>query len=310
MKKKITEEAHRLGFNLVGFTSPGLDNKHIQAYETWLRSGFSARMTYMEKIEKRKELSKVLPNIKTVICLATNYYHPQDPLSKAGARVARYAYGRDYHKIISRRLKKLKEHINDLKKGVSSLEYIDTGPILERAYAQKCGLGFIGKNSCLITKKYGSWIFLSEILTTLELEPDKESNIKEGDVCGSCSLCVNTCPMKAIVAPGVIDASRCISYLSIENRGEKIPDELQQKLKEQKKFFGCDICQEVCPHNAGKTSPCDQEFLAKKIAGDEIDPKEILKIKNDEQFVKKFAGSPLMRAKRKNLQLISSILSD
>ncbi len=268
-------------------------------------------MEYMKKSTPRHNIKKLLPRAKSVICLAMNYYHEQPELKKDHGRVARYAYGRDYHKIIKKKLRAVENHLRELEPDAETLSYVDTGPVLERAFAETAGLGFIGKNSCLITKEFGSWVFLAEIITTANLAPD-ESLVKKARKpfagCGACRKCIDACPTGAIIAPGVIDASRCISFLTIENRDD-IPESLAKIISKTRRLYGCDICQEVCPYNTKSTSTKHKEFLDPKIAGDSLSRKKILSLKTDDQFLKTFAGSPLMRAKRMGLQRNAKILS-
>jgi len=304
-KPQIIAHAKSLGFDLIGFTTPHLPPKYLTAFQNWLENKHEGTMTYMQKLDQRKDLNHILPGVKTVISLATNYYHEQpEEIPDDEGKVARYAYGRDYHKIIGKRLKKLETFIRELAPDHSTKSYVDTGPILERAYAEEASIGLIGKNSCLITEEYGSWVFLSEILTTLELEPDRRKYppTKDFSACGGCRRCIDACPTGAIVAPGVIDSRRCISYLTIEHKDE-IPKEFQKAIALTKRIYGCDICQEVCPHNQKKSKiTVDEEFKSTPLAGNTLKKSEILALKTDEQFLKKFAGSPLMRAKRQGLQ--------
>jgi len=301
MQEKIKSYAKSLGFDLVGFTSASAGKLSVSFYEKWLKEGKNADMQYLEKISPRKNLKEILQNAKTVIALGMNYYHEQKPLKEKHGRVARYAYGRDYHKIISKKLKQLEAFIKTLDPNAETKSYVDTGPVLERSFAEQAGIGVVGKNSCLITKEFGSWIFLAEIITNLKLKTATKTS-KKFSVCGKCTRCIDACPTGAIVAPGVIDSRRCISYLTIENKG-KIPKEFAKEIKKTCRIYGCDICQEVCPHNC-RAVPCHSELVSEstKIAGDELSVKKILAIKSDEDFLKIFAGSPLMRAKRKGLQ--------
>ncbi|MCK9186834.1 DUF1730 domain-containing protein [Candidatus Gracilibacteria bacterium] len=350
--------AQSIGFDLVGFSPAKIDKKSFDVYKKWLGKGLNAGMEYMEKSAQRKNLSKILPNAKTVISLAVNYFHPQEnkKTKKDEAIIARYAYGRDYHKII---LKKLKQFENFLKQKFPNdffKSYVDTGPILERAYAETSGIGQLGKNGCIITKSFGSWIFLSEIITTVDL-CRKEENIDEkgrrrcsrkiaclafepithrlkldksymldlsngktyfdgtspspfqqNSPCGTCTRCIKACPTGAIISPGIIDSRKCIAYQTIENRG-RIPAKIQYAIKKTKRIFGCDICQEVCPHNLGKQKITTHPEFLQKIAGDKISLKKILSIKSDEEFLKIYAGSPLMRAKLKKLKSTAKILN-
>lgn len=301
LKIEIIEYAKELGFNLIGFTRAKVDSQAIQYFNQWLKKEYAGEMEYMQKEAPREDLNFLLEGAQTVISLAINYYHEQPALSKDAGRVARYAYGRDYHKIIAKKLKRLREFIQSKIDNANIKGYVDTGPVLERALAEQAGLGVIGKNSCLITEEYGSWVFLAEIITTLDLVDETTTTPAPFSKCGPCTLCMKMCPTQAIVAPGVIDARRCLSYLTIENK-EEIPEEFKKKIKETKRIYGCDICQEVCPQNKkSQKQTATKEFLEPKIAGDELGFAQILNIKDEEQFLQKFAGSPCMRAKRKGI---------
>ncbi len=292
-RTKIEGFAKDLGFDLVGFSPARLAPEYLEVYERWLSEGLNADMDYMQKIEARRDLNKVLPGAKTVIVLAMNYYHDQEPLKENEGRIARYAYGRDYHKIIGKKLKQLEDFID-----APTKSYVDTGPILERAFAEQAGLGTLGKNGCLITQPYGSWVFLCEIITTLDLAEEPQPR---KDLCGSCTRCIDACPARAIIAPGVVDARRCLSYLTIEHKGE-IPPTLKKKITETKRIFGCDICQEVCPHNCRQVVHEHKDLRDPCIAGDAINRKDFSSLKDDQEFLKTYAGSPLMRPKREGIK--------
>lgn len=349
LRQKISEFAKNIGFDLVGFSPAGIEEKYLKVFEEWLKNGNAADMEYMRKIEQRRDMNKILPGAKSVIVLGMNYFHEQAPLKRGHGRIARYAYGRDYHKVIGKKLKELEKFIHeitvlkstptDCTHSVRTKSYVDTGPLMERALAEQAGLGRIGKNGCLITEKFGSWIFLSEIITTISLHPhdlrkvspvtlfqDKNqpsslanshpampspsrwfsSSQKPFNICGNCTRCMTSCPTRAIIAPGVIDSRLCISYLTIENR-EKIPPLLAKIIKKTKRLFGCDICQEVCPHNQARLRASKtKELFNPEIAGNSLALQSLPR--SDAQFLKTFAGSPLMRAKRKGIKRNAKIL--
>ena len=305
-REKIENYAKELGFDLVGFSPAKIQKQYLEAFEKWLKDGNEGEMKYMQKIKERSDLTEILPGAKSVIVVAMNYYCEQSPLKKDHGRVARYAYGRDYHKIITRKLKELQKFIEESEPESKNRLYVDTGPILERAYAEQAGIGSVGKNSCLITKEFGSWVFLGEIITTLDFANAPSSHT---DTCGTCTRCIDACPTGAIIAPGVIDSRLCISYLTIENKDE-IPVSLAKQIAKTRRLYGCDICQEVCPHNCRQKPHSHDELKTPKIAGDQLNLKKIAQLKTDDAFLKTFAGSPLMRAKRKGLQRNSSILID
>lgn len=282
----------------------------------------------MEDFSLRAHPEKLLPGAKSVIVIGLNYFTPDAPLPSGHGRIARYARGRDYHKILRGILKKLARHLMSGQHQMSTLDVgatsnvdtparhpeaaqlrateckicIDSSPIIEKSLAVKAGLGFIGKNTTLITPEFGSFVLLGALLTTLELEPDKA----RAGSCGTCSRCLDACPTKALIAAGKMDARRCISYLTIEHKGE-IPAEFCDKIAPR--VFGCDACQDVCPYNLTNAKPATNKDILKNIAGASLPLKEILDIKTDAQFLARFAGSPLMRAKRAGLQRNAKIAS-
>jgi len=302
MKDKISEFARSLGFDLVGFSPAKIEDKYLEMFDQWLEGGKHGSMQYMEKIEQRRDLSLLLPGARSVICLAVNYYKDRPELKPGHGKVARYAYGRDYHKVIKKKLRALTDYLEALAPDHRHKAYVDTGPILERALAEQAGLGSIGKNACLITPEHGSWVFLAEVITTLDLATTpapKPFKIK-AHVCGNCTLCIDACPTAAIIAPGVIDSRLCISYLTIENK-DKIPPALAKKISKAKRLYGCDICQEVCPQNTARQQiHTHGELLEPKIAGDQLSKDDIPK--TDPSFLARFAGSAVMRAKRTGLE--------
>ncbi len=302
----IKEKAYTLGFSLVSFTDSKVSNEDIKSYENWLSKKLNADLAYMENKSPRKDLSEILQNVKSVITLATNYNKEESPLKKNHLKIAKYAYGRDYHKFIKKRLKELESFIKKLFPEIHTRSFVDAVPLLERAFAKKSGLGIIGKNSCLITKEFGTFVFLSEILCDINLGEDAaESGSRDFSVCGSCTQCIDSCPTKAIISPGVVDATRCIAYHTIENKGE-IPKDIEEKIRKSKYLFGCDICQNVCPHNACKPYSNDPEIQA-KIAGDQLEISKLSFIKNEEEFLETYKGSPLMRAKLKGIKRIINL---
>ena len=207
----------------------------------WLNQGYQASMEWMAA-PRRQAIQSVMPQVKSVISLAMNYYTPQQRTQEIGqAKISRYGWGRDYHKIIAKRLKVLTRCLDE--EGVTCRAYVDTGPVQEKAWAQQAGLGWVGKHSNLITRDYGSWVFLAEILTDLDLEADEPHTPH----CGSCTRCIDACPTDAIAEPFVVDANRCIAYHTIENRADEIPADIADNMEGW--VAGCDICQDVCPWN-------------------------------------------------------------
>jgi len=284
-----------------------LEKNQKESFYNWINSDFAGEMEYMKKeTEKRIDLLKKFPDAKTIIVLGMNYFNENRELRAENrelkGKIAKYAYGRDYHKVIEGKLKKLKEFIlkNCELPTANCKLYVDYGPILERAYAVKAGFGFIGRNTCLITKKFGSWVFLAELVTNIELKTHPCPSLKREGFrvsCSSCTQCLSACPTGALISPYKLDARKCISYLTIENKGS-IPENLRPLVGDW--LYGCDICQDVCPHNT-RAKATKEPDLKKKILGDTQLLKDILSIRTDEEFRQKFAGSPVIRIKRKGL---------
>ncbi|HSG99453.1 MAG TPA: tRNA epoxyqueuosine(34) reductase QueG, partial [candidate division Zixibacteria bacterium] len=278
--------ARQAGFDLCGVCPAEPLERDSRRFRRWLAEGFHGQMDYLAREpERRTDPRLLMPGAKSIIALALNYYLPNHELRPGHGRVARYARGRDYHKVSEGKLKKLIAAICQADQNLESRRdfraYVDYGPLLERAYAERAGLGFIGRNSLLITEEFGSWVLLSEIITTLELEPDEPDQKRHGS-CGSCRRCLDHCPTGAILAPGVVDARKCISYLTIEQRGE-IEAELRAQVGDN--LFGCDICQEVCPfnHPDHRATPTTHgEFLPETGVGESLDLKSILEMATEE----------------------------
>jgi epoxyqueuosine reductase len=251
---EIKARAAELGFDLCGI-APAADFKELGFLREWLERGYAGEMSYLARTaERRGDVRAVVPSATSVICLGTIYntdrpYSTEIP-GRSAALIARYAWGDDYHDVIQRRMDTLVSWMRE-RAGLDfeARAYVDTGPVQERVYAQYAGLGWIGKNTCVINPDLGSWLFLSEIICNLRLEPDTPAL----DQCGTCTLCLDSCPTGAIVAPYVVDATRCLSYLTIELKGA-IPIEHRESLGNH--AYGCDVCQEVCPWNA---QPADDD---------------------------------------------------
>ena len=243
----IKARAGDLGFDLCGI-APATTHRELGFFPDWLSRGYAGDMHYLARsAERRADVRAVMPSARSVISLAT-VYNTDRPYSteiadRSSALIARYAWGDDYHDVIQARMDALMEWIRERNPDVELRAYVDTGPVQERVYAQYAGLGWIAKNTCVINAEIGSWMFLSEIICSLPLEADPPAL----DQCGTCRLCIDWCPTGAIVEPYVLDATRCLSYLTIETRGE-IP--IDQRESVGNHAYGCDICQEVCPWNA------------------------------------------------------------
>jgi epoxyqueuosine reductase len=246
--------AKELGFSFCGITKAVFLEQEAYRLESWLKAGMHGDMQYMEKYaDKRVNPSLLVDDAKSVISLMFNYY-PALPIEENdNYKIAKYAYGRDYHNVLKNKLQKLIGYIRSFAGNVNARAFTDSAPVLEKALAQRCGLGWIGKNGTLINNKIGSFLFLSEIILDLELDYDEPAR----DHCGTCKKCMDACPTGAIVRPYVIDARKCISYLTIEYR-KGLPAELKDKFHNW--IFGCDICQDVCPWNRFAKSNSEPAF--------------------------------------------------
>jgi epoxyqueuosine reductase len=252
---EIKTRAAELGFDACGI-APVEPFTELGFLRTWLARGYAGEMHYLERsAERRADVRAVMPSARSVVCLAT-VYNTDRPYSTevadpGAAILARYAWGEDYHDVIQGRMNALVDWMRARAGvGFDARAYVDTGPVQERVYAQYAGLGWIGRNTCVIHPELGSWIFLSEIICSLPLEPDAPAL----DQCGSCRLCIDSCPTGAIVEPYVLDATQCLSYLTIELKGD-IP--IDQRPSVGRHAYGCDVCQEVCPWNAQPAAPDD-----------------------------------------------------
>lgn len=239
----LKTEATRLGFSFCGISKAKFLEEDAPRLEKWLNQKMHGEMHYMENyFDKRLDPTKLVEGSKSVISLMYNYY-PQKEQRQDSYKISRYAYGEDYHHVLKDKLKELVLFINDEIGEINARIFVDSAPVLDRAWAKKSGLGWIGKNSMLIHPKAGSYFFLAEIILDLELQYDNE--IK--DYCGTCTACIDACPTEAILPDKVVDGSKCISYFTIELKDEIIPKEVNGKFDNW--MFGCDICQEVCPWN-------------------------------------------------------------
>lgn len=285
----------RMGFEFCGIAKAEFLNDDARRLETWLNKGMHGNMAYMENhFDLRVDPSKLVPGAKSVITLLLNYYQ-EETQNNNGYKISKYAYGNDYHEIISA---KLKEFLAELRQHAGEIQgrgFVDSAPVLERAWATKTGLGWIGKNGNLINKSQGSYFFIATLITDLELIPDSPF-IK--DYCGSCTKCIDNCPTDAILPDKTINGSKCISYFTIELKDELLPADMTGKFKDW--MFGCDICQEVCPWN--RFSQPTREIKFKPIP-------EVLNFStsdwedlSEETFKKIFKHSPIKRSKFKGIK--------
>lgn len=260
----VKDEAKRLGFEYCGISKAAFLVEEAPRLENWLKKNMHGEMSYMANhFDLRLDPTKLVPGAKSVVSLLLNYYTDEKQLDESAPKISKYAYGEDYHLVIKA---KLREMLNTLEekigKSVGGRAFVDSAPVLDKAWAQRSGLGWIGKNSNLINKKSGSFFFVAELILDVELVPDSPT----GDFCGTCTRCIDACPTDAIVSPYIVDGSKCISYFTIELKGS-IPE--TEKGKFQNWMFGCDICQDVCPwnrfsspHNHVELAP-NKELLSK-----------------------------------------------
>ncbi|GJM15527.1 MAG: epoxyqueuosine reductase [Thermodesulfobacteriota bacterium] len=293
----IKDKAMDLGFDLIG-VSPIDSFPENQFYKEWLNKGFSGEMKYLERnSEKREDIQNILPGAKSVISCAMNYNtdypYSIEHTDNTKGWISRYAWGDDYHDTIKNKLQILMDYIcSESSHEVESKLYVDTGPVLEKTYGKYAGVGWVGKNTCLINQEIGSWIFLGEIITSLELEYD----VPVPDRCGTCTRCIEACPTDAIIEPYILDSRLCISYLTIELK-DKIPHELREGVDNN--IYGCDICQDVCPWNKRAHISDKTEFEPREGL---LNPNlPYLSSLSVDEFRKHFKGSPIKRTKRRGL---------
>lgn len=291
-RQAIKAKAIELGFDAVAITSPDIPENQISIFTEWIATGKHAGMDYMEKhADLRKHPEILFPGTKSVIMLLKSYHRSNLP--DMPWKVSRYALGKDYHKRLKKRMKKLQAAIRDITgEDFKSRPFVDSAPVMERSLALKSGLGWIGKNTCLINRDLGSYVFIAELFTDLELTTDKAET---KNFCGNCRLCIEACPTQALTDRGM-DAGRCISYHTIESKTD-IPEWMHDKLNGW--VFGCDICQEVCPWNKKPLNTDDPDFQP----GNHLDKISIRNLSqmSDVEFSTLFAGTPFRRTGREKL---------
>jgi epoxyqueuosine reductase len=294
----IKERARALGFDACGI-APAADHPELRFYREWLDRGYAGEMAYLHRTaERRADVRQVMPSAQTVIVIAT-VYNTERPYStecadRDRAQIARYAWGDDYHEVVGARLEALVSWMRERSPAPFEARcYVDTGPVQERVYAQHAGIGWIGKNTCVINPELGSWVFLGVVVCSLPLEVDAPAL----DRCGTCTLCLEACPTNALVAPGVLDSTRCISYLTIELRGD-VPAERALELGSH--IYGCDICQEVCPWNAVAPTSDDPSWQPRRV-WDRVDLLTLAR-QSDDELTAALRGSPMRRAKVQGLR--------
>lgn len=290
LSELVKQEAHRLGCSAVGIARVGALDTEAERLRAWLDRGYHASMGWMaRRAAERVDPSRVLPSVRSVVMIAVNYFtgHRHSEHTHA-AKISRYAWGDDYHEIVLRKVEQLAEFIRSQAPEATTKCYVDTGPVMEKAWAARAGIGWIGKHTNVITQKTGSWVFLGSLLTSAELTPDEPAV----DHCGTCRACLDACPTGAFPEPYVLDASKCISYLTIEHRG---PFEAEQQGWLNGWVFGCDICQEVCPWNRFEQETDEPGFLPR--SGNDAPLLADLVGLTESQFLERFKGSPVTRPK-------------
>jgi len=293
----IKARARELGFDLCG-VSPVETFPELLFFREWIDRGYAADMAWLPRsADRRADVRHALPGARSVIVTATLYNTDRpysDELPPDTARISRYAWGDDYHDVLKGRLDALLEWMRaETSASFAARAYVDTGPVQERVYAQYAGLGWIGKNTCLINAEIGSWLFLGEILCTLDLEPDTQGL----EQCGSCTKCLDACPTGALVEPGVLDSNRCISYLTIETRGPIAVEHLEAMGTH---VYGCDICQEVCPYNRPAPVSTDRHWQPRP--GLDLPRLADLAARGDDELRAVLRRSPMKRQKMEGLR--------
>jgi epoxyqueuosine reductase len=304
----VIEKAKELGFDLVGFAQADLLQDETERLKKWLTLGYNASMEYMNRnVEKRLDVKNILPNALSVISLAMNYYadhHHRDEIDYSASnkfgKISRYAWGKDYHLIIWEKLELLEEELHKIDPSFECSSYVDTGPVMDKVWAKRAGIGWLGKHTNIISREMGSWVFLATVITNHEFEYSKPI----ADYCGSCTACIDACPTKAIVNEYIVDANKCISFLTIENKGE-IPIEFKDQFDNW--LFGCDVCQDVCPWNYKFSLPTREKDF-EPMGNKEILIEEVLEMTID-VFKQRFETSPIKRAKLWGLKRNANFLS-
>jgi epoxyqueuosine reductase len=299
IKRQVQQRARELGFIACGVTDAAPLGSHAH-YESWVARGLGAAIRYLARedaVWKRTDVRRVMPETQSVICVAMPYLTREEWDEANGGKVARYARGRDYHDFMTARLRELGTYLEELAP-CRTRTYVDTGPILERDLAQRAGLGWIGKNTLLMSRQFGSYVMLGEILCSLPLPPDAPH---VAQYCGSCTRCLDACPTNAFTRAGELDANKCISYHTIESKTH-LPPSLREQFGDW--FFGCDICQEVCPWNAKSAVYSEEpELWSRSGLGNGAPPSllEMVMMPPD-AFAKAWKNSPLKRSKRRGLK--------
>jgi epoxyqueuosine reductase len=302
LSDQIKKLALEVGFSKAGITSAAPFEAASEHLNEWLSNGMQGYMSYMVRNqEKRRDPQEILPGAKSILSLALNYFTPVAH-NDSHLKISRYAWGTDYHEIIPHMLSDLLDRIKTIAPGCEGRYYVDTGPVLEKAVAERAGIGWIGKHTNVITRELGSWVFLAEIFLTIELEADAPAE----DLCGSCTKCIDACPTNAIVEPYVVDARKCLSYLTIELKTEhSIPNDLADHFANW--LYGCDICQDVCPWNRFEQPTAEEAFVPRP-QNLTLTREEVVEM-TQEEFSERFRKSPVKRTKLAGLKRNANVLS-
>ena len=294
---EVRRRARELGFEKVGVVRAGPLTEERARLEEWLARGHHASMAWMERdTARRTDPRELLPGARTVVAVALNYFTPHEHAGGEGVgKISRYAWGDDYHDVLGERLKALLAHVKEVAPGVEGKVCVDAQPAMDKAWAVRAGLGWIGKHTNLITRDYGSWVFLGELLLDAELEYDAA---REEDHCGTCTLCIEACPTGAITEAYVVDSNLCISHATIELRDAELPAPVAERLDGW--LYGCDVCQDVCPWNRFERPTAEPRFEPRP--GSVSPPLEEIASLTHEAYVERFRRSPVKRAKLAGLQ--------
>ena len=293
----IKERALYEGFSKVGIVEAASLADEGRRFQDWLARGYHAEMRWMSSdVEKRINPVEIFPHARSAVVVALNYYTPhQHQQNSATGKVSRYAWGDDYHDVVKSKLTSLLAWIRAQDPAAEGKICVDIQPTMDKAWAVRAGLGWLGKHSNVITPEHGSWVFIGELFLNLELEYDSE---RIEDHCGTCTLCIDACPTAAITEPYVVDSNKCISYATIELRAPELPEEIESNLSGW--FYGCDICQDVCPWNRFETTTVEERF-APRPGNVNAELADILEL-TPETYAQRFRGSAMKRAKLSGLQ--------
>jgi epoxyqueuosine reductase len=293
----IKERAGAEGFTKVGIVSAASLDEDGRRLKEWLARGYHGTMSWMARdVEKRISPREIFPQVRSIVVVALNYYTPhQHEQNPATGKVSRYAWGDDYHDVVTNKLRALLSWIKEQEPQAEGKVCVDIQPVMDKAWAVRAGLGWLGKHSNVITPEYGSWVFIGELLLDLELDYDVE---RVEDHCGTCTLCIDACPTDAITEPYVVDSNKCISYATIELRAPELPTQIEQNLSGW--IYGCDICQDVCPWNRFEQVTAETRFAPRE-GNVNAELPDIVELSH-EAYVERFRGSAMKRAKLSGLQ--------